>query len=215
MDWYYANERDEQIQVSEEEMKALAEGGTIRPDTLVWNESLPDWKPCRELRPEWFSPAELSAPAPVPASGPISPANPTTASVGDSATTATTPSMGTAIATTSPAVQPPVNQPPPHYRTAPPTDGLALASLICSISGLAFMGCYGAGAPFSIAGIICGHLCRSRLVAQGNTTSAGLALAGLIIGYVGVSLIAFFVLALVGLFGFAAATAPTVSPTIP
>lgn len=188
MDWYYANERDEQIQVSEEELKALAEGGTIRPDSLVWNESMSDWKPCREMKPEWFSPAERSAPTALAASGPV----------------AAAPQAATA---------PMAQQPPAHYRTAQPTDGLALTSLICSIAGLAFMSCYGAGLPFSIAGVICGHLCRRRLVAQGNNTSAGLALAGLIIGYVGIGLVLIFVLVIVVFFGMAAATSTSITPT--
>ena len=194
MDWYYANERDEQIQVSEDELKALAEGGTVKPDSLIWNETMSDWKPCREVKPDWFSPAPRSAPSAVPLSP--SPGAPIGAGTGGTAPRSSTPNY---LATTSSTPQPP----PQPYRTAPPTDGLALASLICSIAGLAFMSCYFAGIPFSIAGVICGHLCRNRLVAQGNNTSAGLALAGLIIGYVGVGLFAIVVLAFLALIGFA------------
>ena len=195
MDWYYANERDEQIQVSEAELKTLAEGGTVKPDTLIWNESMSDWKPCREVKPEWFSPAERSAPSAVPLTP--SPGAPIGAGTGGTAPGSTTPSY---LATTTSPAQPP---PQPYRTAAPPTDGLALASLICSIAGLAFMSCYFAGIPFSIAGVICGHLCRRRLVAQGNNTSAGLALAGLIIGYVGIGLFAVVVLVFGAIIGFA------------
>lgn len=200
MDWYYANERDEQIQLSEDELKTLAEGGAVSPDSLIWNESMSDWKPCREVKPEWFSPAEQSAP-------PAVSLHPTSEAPTDQASDGSNPESSTSLGPANPPSQPP----PQPYRTAPPTDGLALASLICSIAGLAFMSCYFAGIPFSIAGVVCAHLCRRRLVAQGNQTSAGLALAGLIIGYVGIGIFVAVLLVFVVIFGFAAAT-PSLMP---
>ncbi len=157
MDWFYANERDEQVPVGEEELKTLAASGAVHPHTLVWNESMDDWKPCREVKPEWFA---ASSPTGAP-SGMAVPRDPA-------------PSLPARVST-------PVS-------SSPPTDGLALASLICGISGLVFLSCYLAGLPISIAAVICGHLSRRRLIREGNNASAGLALAGLITGYISIGL---------------------------
>jgi hypothetical protein len=63
-----------------------------------------------------------------------------------------------------------------------PTPGVAIASLVLGILGLVMIGPLGA-----IPAIICGHLARSRIVAsQGALQGEGIALAGLILGYVGV-----------------------------
>lgn len=86
----------------------------------------------------------------------------------------------------------------PHHNTPPPQaptgatpyrgqaaresriSGLAIASLVLSI-----LGCFGITA---IAGIVCGHLARGRIRRDPSLTGAGLALAGLIIGYVALML---------------------------
>lgn len=66
--------------------------------------------------------------------------------------------------------------PPSHIPAAPvhsKTSGLAIASLVCVFVF-----------PFGIPSIICGHIARSRIKkSQGGLTGAGLALAGLILGY--------------------------------
>ncbi len=84
----------------------------------------------------------------------------------------------------------------PQFQQAPSTNGLAIASLILSISAFVALPLIG-----SIGGVVCGHMARSQLrqsrePAQGD----GLALAGLIVGWVGVAfyvgLILLFVVAL-------------------
>ena len=45
MQWYYAEEGQQKGPVSDEAIADLAASGTIAPDTLVWNENLPDWQP--------------------------------------------------------------------------------------------------------------------------------------------------------------------------
>ena len=73
--------------------------------------------------------------------------------------------------------------PPPQYQAgypiARPTNGLALAALICGclqfVTGVSF-----------IPAIICGHIARSQIRRSGGQQQgAGMALAGLILGYVG------------------------------
>ena len=45
MNWYFADERNQQITVTEEELVQLVRAGTIRGETLVWNEQMTDWRP--------------------------------------------------------------------------------------------------------------------------------------------------------------------------
>lgn len=54
MNWYYADENQTQNIVPEETLAGLVASGVILPTTLVWNEQLPNWVPCREIRPDLF-----------------------------------------------------------------------------------------------------------------------------------------------------------------
>ena len=53
MQWYYAIDGEQQGPIEESDLQQLAATGTITDETLVWNESLPDWKPYAEA----FAPA--------------------------------------------------------------------------------------------------------------------------------------------------------------
>jgi DNA-directed RNA polymerase subunit RPC12/RpoP len=61
-------------------------------------------------------------------------------------------------------------------QTAQRTSGLAIASLVCSLSSL--VTCVG-----WLPGIICGHLAKSRIRRNSRLKGQGLATAGLVIGY--------------------------------
>lgn len=79
----------------------------------------------------------------------------------------------------------------PQYAYPPQgTDGLAVASLVLSLVWLMGLG--------SIAAVITGHLSRGRAKREGRPPS-GLALAGLIIGYVGGLLITIPILAAIAI----------------
>ena len=52
MKWYYAQNNQRQGPVSESEFDFLVHQKKILPDTLVWNETMPDWRPLREVQPE-------------------------------------------------------------------------------------------------------------------------------------------------------------------
>lgn len=84
-----------------------------------------------------------------------------------------------------PATPVPPPPPPPYLYVAAPvgpkTNGLAIASLVCSLA--TFMFC-GVG---SILGIVFGHIARHQTKRTGDAGS-GMALAGLIIGYVTLAL---------------------------
>ena len=75
---------------------------------------------------------------------------------------------------------PAYQQPYPPYPPAPSTNGLAIAALVCGVGGFVV------GLSF-IPAIICGHLAR-RQIRQTGEQGAGLALAGIILGYVGIAL---------------------------
>ncbi len=47
--WYYAEGQNQIGPFSDEEFGALAAEGKIRVSTLVWNESMPDWRPYGEV----------------------------------------------------------------------------------------------------------------------------------------------------------------------
>jgi threonine/homoserine/homoserine lactone efflux protein len=70
------------------------------------------------------------------------------------------------------------------------TNGLAIAALICGI-GQVLLG-FLAGIP----AIILGHMAR-RQIRQTGEQGAGMAMAGLILGYIGVALSALFVIIII------------------
>lgn len=95
---------------------------------------------------------------------------------------------------------------PAHIKpnTVKQTHPLAIASIICGIVSIIPLGCLGilgiVASPIAIAAIICGHVALKKIRLQENEfDGGGLALAGLITGYLG--LVA--TLLLTALMGFA------------
>jgi hypothetical protein len=87
--------------------------------------------------------------------------------------------------------------PNPGYAPVGPTSGMAIASLVCSLLGI------------GLVGVILGHLALNEInKSNGYTQGRGLAIAGLIIGYLqiaaGVIVIVFFIIGIA-----LAANAPT------
>jgi hypothetical protein len=82
------------------------------------------------------------------------------------------------------------------YPAPTPTNGLAIASLVLSL--LAFV--FGITA---IGGVICGHIARRQIRERGEGGD-GLALAGLIIGYIFIGLFVLFIVLLFVFIGVAA-----------
>jgi len=153
MEWYYADEFDQQHLISDDRLPALVAAGTIRPGTLLWNESLTNWVPAIQLRPDLFG-------------------------------TSVVPPVLTAdqrrdIAYGGPGYPAPV----------PPTDPMAISALVLGLISLFCFPLLGIGA------IICGHIARKRASESPVPTSAGgLALAGLICGYLSLVVLAFIIL---------------------
>jgi hypothetical protein len=86
---------------------------------------------------------------------------------------------------------PPYQGPYPPYPIARPTNGLAIAALVCGVAQFVVWITF-------IPAIICGHLALRQIRRTGEQ-GGGLALAGLILGYVGGVLLIGLVLALVAI----------------
>jgi hypothetical protein len=67
------------------------------------------------------------------------------------------------------------------------TNGMAIASLVVSICSLTLLTCYGAGAIVGLVGAILGHIAR-RHVRERNENGGGMALAGIICGWISVAI---------------------------
>ena len=100
----------------------------------------------------------------------------------------------------SPAAVPPASSGPVVPTTivvAAPTEPLAIWSLVLSLVGLVGFCC--GGPVLGIAGVICGHLGLSKINANPQLQGRGLAMAGLIIGYISVLSWAFYLVFFGGL----------------
>lgn len=117
----------------------------------------------------------------------------------------------------SPAPYPPVAQGypgmppmpgmmPMGYAPVPKTNGLAIASLVCSLLGLATC------AATSILGVIFGHLAKSQ-IKQSGEEGEGMALAGMIVGYIGLAIFALIALFYFGLIALIVGSTGTTTTT--
>lgn len=172
MDWYYADASQNQQSVPESELENLVASGAIRPTTLVWNETMSDWKPAGQVRPDLF-PVSDAPPALAPMPGAAAPR-----AGGDGP-----------VLFPSGVVAP----------TAHPADTLSILALVFGILGLVLAACW-IGVLFAIAGVVCGHIARKKIRdTPMPSNKGGMALAGVILGYVGIvaflALVAFVIVA--------------------
>ena len=79
----------------------------------------------------------------------------------------------------------PPPQPPYVYAARPPYDGLAITSFILGVLWFGWLG--------SIVAVILGHIAL-RNIRRTHASGRGLAIAGLVLGYVGLSTLALFIL---------------------
>jgi hypothetical protein len=102
---------------------------------------------------------------------------------GGASTSATIPAA-TPTVTAAPSAPPGAAVVPTTMVVAAPTEPLAIWSLVLSLIGLLGFCC--GGPVLGIAGVICGHLGLSKINANPHLQGRGLAMAGLIIGYIAV-----------------------------
>lgn len=150
---------------TEEEVKAGLSSGNFLPTDLGWTEGMQEWKGLGVLFPAGDSSGVAESSAGIPAA-------------------ATPPPVfgaGQPIVSDSYASQPAVNA------------GLAIAALVIGIVSLITCGLLGVGA---LAAIICGHVALSKIAAsQGTLKGRGMAMTGLIMGYVSIALVVVSILA--------------------
>src|SRR6478609_9324326 len=86
--------------------------------------------------------------------------------------------------------QPAYGQPAYPYAAAPPTDGLALGSMITGIAAIVLSCAYGLGLLAAPVALILGKVSMNRIKrSQGQLGGRGFALAGFILGIVGTVLL--------------------------
>ncbi len=158
MEWYYSNNGQQAGPVSEEQLAELFRNGTVKPSDLVWNETMTEWTPIGKVD-------AFAVPAPeLPTAAPPAP-------VDSPPTLPAAPPLAAAPGAYS-----------PHLGAAPQkTDGLAITSLVLGI--LSMICC---GIVTGIPAVICGHIAIGRMKKDPNLQGKGLAMAGLIIGYLGI-----------------------------
>ena len=93
---------------------------------------------------------------------------------------------------------PPYQQPYLPYPAAPPTNGLAIASLVCGV------GTFVIGLSF-IPAIICGHIARGQIRRTGDA-GRGMAITGLVLGIVGVMFVALVAVLVIAIFNGASSS---------
>jgi hypothetical protein len=85
---------------------------------------------------------------------------------------------------TTPAAASPYTTPSAAYAAPAPTDGLSIASLVCGI--MAIISCYIWGL-FGLPAVICGHMSLKKIKNSPTPVAGkGMAIAGLICGYIGI-----------------------------
>ncbi len=81
---------------------------------------------------------------------------------------------------------------PPAPSIKPETSGMAIGSLICGIFFFFF--------PSAAAAVVLGHMSRSDIRRSGGRkTGAGMALVGLVLGYVGISIVPILIIAAIAI----------------
>ncbi len=95
----------------------------------------------------------------------------------------------------------PMGTPIPAYTVSPPTNGLAIASMVLGLISLPVMlGC-AFGILTAIPAVICGHLSLTQMKQNVFQTGRGFAITGIVTGYLTILVTAIFVL----IFSFAIA----------
>ncbi|NNJ85777.1 MAG: DUF4339 domain-containing protein [Akkermansiaceae bacterium] len=153
-DWFYGKDNAQHGPVSDLEIRNLISTGQITQDTIIWKEGMTDWVPLKDV-PDFQGGQQV-------------------------------PQAGTAANTsgTSPYSSPQTYAGQAPYSGSIPTDGMAIASMICGIIGV--LSCY-FGALLGIPAVICGHMSLKKINNSPTPIQGkGMAIAGLVTGYIGI-----------------------------
>lgn len=182
MEWYYSNNGQQAGPVSQDQLAELYRNGTVKPFDLVWNETMTEWTPIGSVDAfAAYAPAPPLAAAPAPTEAPP--------------TLSAAPPLAAAPMAGSVSYS-------PQFGAAPrKTDALAITSLVL---GILSMICCGMGVVTGIPAVICGHIATGRMKKDPNLQGKGLAVAGLIMGYLGIVVSVVYLIYVVAFGGMAA-----------
>ncbi len=193
MQWYYNEGSERRGPVSHEELQGLIAQGVVGADNLAWREGMANWVRAGDL-PELarFFETPPSAEGSPPAEPPPPPSHAASA-FGQSAVNSpgparpASPGFGSYASGSSAYGGASQNIYGDRQRMqygVPDNNGFAVASLVLGILSLMMFCC--CGFVLGIPGIICGHVARAQIRdSNGGQTGEGLAMAGLIISYLG------------------------------
>ncbi len=154
--------------------------GRIMPETLVWREGMPDWVPAIEVD-------ELRGFFSTDDSGEAPPVTQTLAPF-------------TAPVATGPAM---MQYSTPARSTTPP--GLAITSMVMGIVCVPLLCAWPLSLTCAVLAIVFGFIARSQC-ARENRTGGGMALAGIILGFVPVTVVLIFAICMIAVIVAAAAS---------
>jgi hypothetical protein len=169
-EWYYGKEAQQFGPIDEATLRARIAAGEVSGSDLVWTEGMVEWIPLSKV-------SQFSGPAPQAGSS----ESPEKYVTDDPASPYAPPAVNPVASVVGGGVQ-----------LAPPTSGLAIASMVCGILSLFF--CFCGGMLLGIPAVICGHMALKQTGSErpGMTPrmgGRGMAIAGLIMGYIGILLI--------------------------
>ena len=183
-EWYYGKEGQQFGPVDEATLRARVTTSEIRPDDLIWTEGMSEWTPLKRV-------AQFNTQQ-VPSA--LQTAVPVKEFLSDNPDSPYAPPAG------NPVVQ---NSIIGGVQMGPPTSGLAIASMVCGILSL-FL-CFCLGGIIGLPAVICGHMAMRQTGPQipGHPlqmAGRGMAIAGLIMGYLGLVTFVILILSNVGEF---------------
>jgi len=178
MQWYYNEGSERRGPVSHEELQSLISQGRVGPDNLAWREGMANWVRAGdlpELAPLFSPPSETSSPQiPQPPPAPHSQPRPQSNTFGSHAPGSAQPQGGANIYGS--------RQQNFSYSPVPDNNEMAIASVALGILALCCCGLF-----TGIPAVVCGHIARNQIAdSNGAQTGGGLALAGLILGYISI-----------------------------
>ena len=175
-EWYYGKEAQQFGPIDEATLRARIATGEVSGSDLLWTEGMVEWIPLSKV-------SQFSDPTPQVGSG----ESPEKYVTNDPASPYAPPAASPVAPVVGGGVQ-----------LAPPTSGLAIASMVCGILGLFF--CFCGGMLLGIPAVICGHMALKQTGSESpgippRMGGRGMVIAGLIMGYIGILLLIFVIIA--------------------
>lgn len=169
MNWYYAKNGKQEGPVPKQELRDLITRGEVSPGDLVWKEGMDLWTPAGEIADLAPQPEELPSSNTIGAGPGVTsaPPPPPAPPAGEVASQTEQPQPGM-----------------PHLIPPPPTSGFAIASMVCGIISLPLCWVW---ALAGIPAVIFGHMAiKSIKKSETPIEGRGMAIAGLVTGYLAI-----------------------------